>query len=201
MKTHFFTLYYVKQNFLTAPSAPMVRHFRAKTQQGGGGGGGGGVGVKGPVAAAPPCPEQQSLFVKKNERCHQCSLGDIERSHLCTRCLSNHTKPRPLTKPLARAPLPCTRQLLKCGGHPSKLGDLCLQDGVVGWGQPLCTSSHGLSLRHKDTHHPLEEGACCDTQNAWCGWWWAQPTRVHHLSALTPHLLRQLKGGHSQTTK
>ena len=33
----------------------MVRHFRAKTQQGGGGGRGGGVGVKGPVPAAPPC--------------------------------------------------------------------------------------------------------------------------------------------------
>ena len=33
----------------------MVRHFRAKTQQGGRGGG---VGVKGPVPAAPPVPSR-----------------------------------------------------------------------------------------------------------------------------------------------
>ena len=74
-----------------------------------------------------------------------------------------------MTRPLARAPLPCTRQLFgrhKCDGHPSKLGCMCLQDGIVGWGHSLCTSSEGLSLLRKDTHHPLEEGACCDAQNA-----------------------------------
>ena len=26
-----------------------------------------------------------------------------------------------------------------------------------------------VDLLQKDTHHPLQEGACCDAQNAWCG--------------------------------
>ena len=44
MKTQFFTLYSVKQNFLRAPLAPMVRHFQ----------GGGGSWRKGSGPGGPP---------------------------------------------------------------------------------------------------------------------------------------------------
>ena len=59
------------------------------------------------------------------------------------------------------------------------LGPLYLDGGggvpgrpVLGEGFPVPASR--LHHIQKDTHHPLEEGACGDAQNAWCRRWWAQ---------------------------
>ena len=63
MVTHFFTLYWFKQNLLRAPLAPMIRYFRANFQ-----GGGGGSRRKGSGAGEPPVAQAYYLVALGREK-------------------------------------------------------------------------------------------------------------------------------------